>query len=115
MKFMKNIFLSALMVIIGVGSVEASSAIIGATQQPQVCQLIDSLRGVFVVLRTLCFAGAAFVLMGWAWGFISGTTEVKLDEAKKKGVGMVIGFILLFTVGLITLFMPDIMGCNFVW
>jgi len=116
MKFMKNILLSALMVVIGTSMVGAVGigAMPGATQQPNICILIDGLGYIFNVLRILCFAGAAFVLMGWAWGFMLGGEgkNVSLDDAKKKGTGMIIGFILLFSVGLLVQFMPGIMCPN---
>jgi len=84
-------------------------------QTGSVCELINGLSQVFFVLRSLCFAGAAFVLMSWAWGYIAPGKDAKgpgIEEMKSKGLGMVVGFILLFSVGLITMFMPDITGCG---
>ena len=64
------------------------------------CDLIKSLMPVIKTLQTLAFIGAAFVLMDWAWGFIK-AGEVKKDDLKDKGTGMLVGFVLLFAVGLL--------------
>ena len=69
------------------------------------CGLFQQFGGIFNVLRTLAFVGAAFILAGWAWGWISGG-EVKLDDVEKKGIGMLVGFVVLFGVGaIVTVFM----------
>jgi len=117
MKFMNSLLLSIMMLVIGTGVANAGiTAMPGASQQANICPLIDSLAYIFTVLRTLCFAGAAFVLMGWAWTYIStGKPDAAVDDMKKKGVGMIVGFILLFSVGLITMFLPDMFGCGFQW
>ena len=76
------------------------------------CDLIDSLKPVIQTLRTLAFIGAAFVLMDWAWGFIkSGKAEMKDIEA--KGIGMLVGFFLLFGVGLILQFVGSKAGAEY--
>ncbi|MBR1380800.1 MAG: hypothetical protein IJ560_04440 [Alphaproteobacteria bacterium] len=64
-----------------------------------ICELIDKMESVFKLLRTLAFIGAAFIIAGWAWGFIS-KGEVKLEEVQKKGVGMLVGFVILFAIGI---------------
>ena len=70
-----------------------------------ICGLVEQFGGIIKTLRTLAFVGAAFYLAKWAWDFIS-KGEVKLDEVKDKGVGMLVGFTLLFAVGAIaTVFM----------
>ncbi|MDR1071675.1 MAG: hypothetical protein LBL21_03475 [Rickettsiales bacterium] len=78
-----------------------------------ICGLINQLGDVFRVLRNLCFAGAAFVMVAWAWDFIKGGFEKEkgLEDVKKKGVGLLIGFILLFGVGLILQFLPNLGNC----
>lgn len=69
------------------------------------CGLFQQFGGIFKVLRTLAFVGAAFILAGWAWGWISGG-KVELDDVKKKGIGMLVGFVVLFGVGaIVTVFM----------
>lgn len=67
------------------------------------CQLLIKMHDVFALLRTLAFVGAAFVIAGWAWGYIS-KGEVKLDDLQKKGTGMLVGFILLFGIGVVLSF-----------
>lgn len=65
-----------------------------------ICDLAEQFGGVFSTLRTLAFIGAAFTIAGWAWGYIS-KGEVKFDDIQKKGIGMLVGFFMLFGVGVI--------------
>lgn len=79
------------------------------------CAIIQQMQYVFNILRTLAFVGAAFVIAGWAWGYIS-KGEVKMDDLQKKGTGMLVGFILLFGLGVVlTFFMSQggqgVLGC----
>lgn len=67
------------------------------------CQLITQMYDVFKTLRTLAFVGAAFVIAGWAWGYIS-KGEVKKEDLKDKGIGMLVGFVLLFGIGVVLSF-----------
>lgn len=68
--------------------------------QSAICKLVDELKDVFELLRTLAFIGAAFYIASWAWGFISsGKADIK--DIKDKGIGLLVGFILLFSVGLL--------------
>ena len=68
-----------------------------------VCDLIDKLKGIFVVLRTLAFVGAAFYIAAWAWDFISkGKADPK--DLKEKGIGLLVGFIMLFSIGVLLSF-----------
>lgn len=73
------------------------------------CALINQMKGVFGTLRTLAFVGAAFVIAGWAWGYIS-KGEVKKDDLKDKGIGMIVGFIMLFAIGIILSFFLSAAG-----
>lgn len=81
------------------------------------CVLINQLKSVFNVLRTLAFVGAAFIIAGWAWGFISKGAGVDIEkDLKPKGIGMLVGFILLFTIGVVLQFLvsttgAEVMGC----
>ena len=63
-------------------------------------------------LRTLAFIGAAFILMDWAWGWIQ-KGEVKKDDLKDKGIGMFVGFFVLFGVGLILQFVGSKAGSEY--
>ena len=64
------------------------------------CALITSLQSIFSWLRILAFVGAGFLIASWAWGFIS-AGEVKMEDVKKKGMGLLVGFLLLFMIGVI--------------
>ncbi|MDR1337467.1 MAG: hypothetical protein LBJ73_00370 [Rickettsiales bacterium] len=65
------------------------------------CNLIDSMQGVFQTLRVLAFVGAGFVLANMAWGLITtdGKTTV-METLKSKGIPMLVGFALLFAIGI---------------
>ena len=67
----------------------------------QICPLIAQFKNIFKVLRTLAFVGAGFIIAGWGWSYISKTEEVKMDDVKKKGFSMLIGFALLFGIGIL--------------
>jgi hypothetical protein len=108
MRLFKIFALAGLAVLAGVGAASA------AGQYGDPCALINNLGGIFRTLRTLCFAGAAFVLMGWAWEWIKKADNL-VEDAKKKGVGMLVGFALLFGVGLVMQFLPGVAGCNINW
>jgi len=108
MKLFKILALAGLAVFLG-----ATASYAVNVGQANICGLIDSLGNVFRTLRTLAFAGAAFVLMGYAWTFITkGWGDKSLDEAKGKGIGMLIGFGLLFGMGMVMTFLPGTAGCS---
>ena len=77
-----------------------------------VCNLIKGLRPVINTLRTLAFIGAAFVLMDWAWGYIKGG-KAEMKDIETKGIGLLVGFFLLFGVGLILQFVGSNSGSEF--
>jgi hypothetical protein len=83
-----------------------------AAEDKAVCTLIENLKPVINVLRTLAFVGAAFVLMDWAWGYIK-KGEVSKDDLKDKGIAMLVGFFLLFGVGLILQFVGSTKGAGY--
>ena len=76
------------------------AAVTEESMNKALCDLATQLGGVFNVLRTLAFVGAGFIIAGWAWGWIA-AGEVKFDEVKKRGIGLLVGFVLLFGVGAI--------------
>lgn len=78
-----------------------------------VCKLIDGLKPVINTLRTLAFIGAAFLLMDWAWGFMKDPDKATKDDMKNKGVAMLVGFFLLFAVGLMLQFVGSNSGSEF--
>lgn len=73
------------------------------------CEVIKNLKDVFALLRTLAFVGAAFYIAGWAWTYIS-KGEAKMDDIKGKGIGLLVGFSLLFMIGAILSFLLSATG-----
>ena len=74
--------------------------VVPAHADTPMCELIKSMQGVFKTLRTLAFVGAAFYIASWAWTWIS-KGEVKKDEIQDKGMGLLVGFFVLFALGAI--------------
>lgn len=69
------------------------------------CNLVKELGNLLGMLRTLAFIGAGFTIAGWAWGFISsGKVDIEKD-LKPKGIGLLVGFVLLFGVGTVLSFL----------
>ncbi|MCL2737640.1 MAG: hypothetical protein FWE17_02145 [Alphaproteobacteria bacterium] len=101
---LKGSLFAGLGLIVGIGAAYAGPATTAQVNQDAICALVASLEGVFRLLRTLAFIGAAFIIMAWAWDFIS-KGDPKLEDVKKKGVGMIVGFLLLFMVGAILQFL----------
>lgn len=74
------------------------------------CGLIVKMQDVFKTLRILAFVGAGFYMAGWAWNFITGKGgDGKgggvVDDIKSKGIGLLVGFSLLFAVGVVISFL----------
>ena len=92
-----------------IGLMVAMPAFAAPQQQDGMCQLITKLGGLFKILRTMAFIGAAFYIAGWAWEFIKGG-EAKPDEVKKKGIALVVGFSILFMIGAILSFVMSAAG-----
>lgn len=84
-------------------------AAVGSENNEGLCTLIGQMYGVFRILRTLAFVGAAFIIAGWAWTYIS-KGEAALDDLKKKGIGLFIGFVLLFGIGIVLSFLMSSAG-----
>ena len=98
----KSLFFSLVAVFAGMGAANAATG--------DVCTLIASMQGVFKTLRTLAFVGAGFMIAGWAWGYIT-AGEAKMDDLKKKGTGLLVGFTLLFGIGIVLQFLGPISQC----
>ena len=99
---LKKIGFAGLVIIAG-GAAALAAPAAGGVNNKGLCDLIGQMYGVFRILRTLAFVGAAFIIAGWAWGYIS-KGEVKLDDLQKKGTGMLVGFVLLFGIGIVLSF-----------
>ena len=78
------------------------------------CELIARLQNVFKFIRVMAFVGAAFMIAGWAWTYISKAGDDKagfsIEDVKKKGIGLIVGFALLFMIGLVLSFILSTPG-----
>ena len=101
MKKISNYFLAASVFVM---------ANVPAFAESAVCPLIRELKPIINILRTLAFVGAAFLLMDWAWGYIKDPSKATKDDMKDKGVGLLVGFFLLFGVGFILQFVSSTGG-----
>ena len=77
------------------------------------CELFHKLHSVFNILRIAAFVGAAFYIAGWAWEFISGG-KAEMAKIKEKGTGLLVGFILLFMVGVLLSFVLSASGMSMI-
>ena len=74
----------------------------------EMCNLIEKMQGIFKILRILAFVGAGFYMAGWAWDYIAnagGDKGFKLEDVKKKGISLLVGFTILFSIGIIISFL----------
>ena len=114
---LKKIGLAGVVVLAAGGAAMAAGAAGGVgVNESGLCALIGQMYGVFKILRTLAFVGAAFIIAGWAWGFNS-SGKVVMDDLRKKGTGMLVGFVLLFGIGVVLQFFLsstglEIIGCQ---
>lgn len=74
------------------------------------CGLIVKMQDVFKTLRILAFVGAGFYMAGWAWNFIigkggDGKGGGVVEDIKGKGIGLLVGFTLLFAIGVVISFL----------
>ncbi|MCL2629136.1 MAG: hypothetical protein FWD33_00350 [Alphaproteobacteria bacterium] len=93
-KMLKLLSLAAVSLAVFTGAADAQSAV-GAVDMNRLC---TEMRGIFTLLQRLAFIGAAFVIAGWAWGYIKGG-EAKSDDMMTKGFGLLVGFVLLGIMG----------------
>ncbi len=78
-----------------------TSNAMAAVNESALCPLFKELGGVFRAVRTLAFVGAGLMIAQWAWGYISGGKIDIIKEVKEKGIALLVGFVLLFTIGTI--------------
>lgn len=84
---------------------------------PEMCALLSKMQGVFHILRAAAFIGAAFFIAGWAWTYISKAGDSKgggfsIEDAKTKGIGLLVGFTLLFIIGIVISFVMASAGVD---
>ena len=108
-KQMKMIGFAAMMAFLTVANASAAPQLIDGVS---VCGLIEEFIGVFKLLRTLAWLGAGFIIAGWAWGYISKPDDIKMDDVKKKGVSLLVGFVLLFSIGTFLTIITSAAGLN---
>lgn len=113
---LKKIGFAGVVVLSGAVAAVAAPAAAGVSNNG-LCMLISQMYGVFEILRTLAFVGAAFIIAGWAWGYIKDGKGVDMEDLRKKGTGMLVGFILLFGIGIVLSFFLsstglDAIGCK---
>ncbi len=102
---MKKALFGMIAIFAGMGGAMAA----GPAADP--CVLIASMQGVFKTLRTLAFVGAGFLIASWAWGYITKGDGKVMDDLKSKGISLLVGFTLLFSIGIVLQFLPGISGC----
>ena len=95
-----------------IAMIVANPAFAAGVNESGICSILIELKKVFNLLRTFAFIGAAFMIAGWAWGFISAGKIDAAKEAKDKGMALLVGFMLLFGVGLILQFLGSTTGAN---
>lgn len=117
-KLLKKFGFAGVAVLAGATAAMAAAApAAGGLNANGICGIIGQMYDVFKILRTLAFVGAAFIIAGWAWGYISKPADMKLDDLKTKGTGMLVGFVLLFGIGVVLQFFLssaglEIIGCQ---
>lgn len=82
------------------------------------CELIKSLQNVFHILRAAAFIGAAFFIAGWAWSYIVNAGDKDkggtVEDLRKKGTSLLVGFSLLFLIGVVLSFIMSAAGLKLV-
>ena len=71
------------------------------------CSLASEFNNIFRMLRLLAFIGAGMSIASWAWGYIkAGKIDDIQKEVSSKGIALLVGFVLLFSIGtILTVFM----------
>ncbi len=100
-ELLKKIGFAGAVIMAGASVPALAAAAAGGINAEGLCGLIGQMYDVFKILRTLAFVGAAFIIAGWAWGYISKPGDMNLEDLKKKGTGMLVGFVLLFGIGVV--------------
>ena len=101
-KLLKKFGFAGVIVLAGATAAMAAAApAAGGLNANGICGIIGQMYDVFKILRTLAFVGAAFIIAGWAWGYISSGKGVDMEDLRKKGTGMLVGFVLLFGIGVV--------------
>ena len=113
-KIMNKINFALIAMIVSTSAFAAKSGGTGKiTVSNGMCDLINRLHGIFEVLRILAFVGAAFYIAGWAWKYIT-SGSVKVDDLKNQGIALLVGFGLLFMIGVLFSFVLSASGMEMI-
>lgn len=114
-EILKKVGFAGLVIMAGasVPALAATAGAAGGVSNTGLCGLIQQMYGVFKILRTLAFVGAAFIIAGWAWGYIS-SGKFEMEDLRKKGTGMLVGFVLLFGIGVVLQFFLSSTGLGLI-
>lgn len=112
-EILKKVGFAGLVIMAGASMPALAAAAAGGVSEAGLCGLIQQMYGVFKILRTLAFVGAAFIIAGWAWGYIS-SGKVEMEDLRKKGTGMLVGFVLLFGIGVVLQFFMSSTGLGWI-
>lgn len=91
----------------GIAVLSAGAAHAAGFDTGSLCQLINELKGVFKILRILAFVGAAFIIASIGWEAIVAKKYDWAKDGKQHLMAMIIGFLLLFSVGVILQFLTS--------
>ena len=101
--------------IVGAIMVLACTPAFAAVGNTEMCNLINQLQSVFKTLRVFAFVGAGFILAKYGWEAITsgklGGKDSIAEGIKAIGLPMIIGFALLFSIGVVLGFLSN--GQNF--
>lgn len=97
--YMKKVGFALLAMLVTVPAMAATAGL--PDMKDTVCDLMAQFGSIFNVLRILAFVGAGFSIAGWAWKWIQEPDKFKVDDVKSKGVGLLVGFTVLFGIGAI--------------
>ncbi|MBR5904445.1 MAG: hypothetical protein IKZ49_02820 [Alphaproteobacteria bacterium] len=120
-KFVRNVSFIAFGVMTSASAFAEKSLTITGSANEGMCGLLTRLHNVFDILRIMAFIGAAFYIAGWAWGYIVNAGDKdkggSVEDLKKKGISLIVGFTLLFVIGLVLSFIMStagmkVMGCS---
>ena len=113
-EILKKVGFAGAVIMAGASMPALAAAAAGGVSEAGLCGLIQQMYEVFKILRTLAFVGAAFIIAGWAWGYISKPDSMKLEDLKTKGTGMLVGFVLLFGIGVVLQFFLSSTGLGMI-
>lgn len=117
-KVMNKINLAIISLMISAPAFAAQTGQVSLNVDTGMCGLLTRLHDVFNILRIMAFIGAAFYIAGWAWEFIS-SGKVDMAKVKERGIGLLVGFSLLFLIGLVLTFIMSasgakVLGCDII-